>query len=50
MQRSTTRILTTFCGSLARPADLLAMMQAKERGQPYDHEAFAARVRRPWPR
>jgi 5-methyltetrahydropteroyltriglutamate--homocysteine methyltransferase len=45
MQRSTARILTTFCGSLARPADLLAMMQARERGQPYDHEAFATRVR-----
>jgi 5-methyltetrahydropteroyltriglutamate--homocysteine methyltransferase len=45
MQRSTARILTTFCGSLARPADLLAMMQAKERGQPYDQQAFAARVR-----
>jgi 5-methyltetrahydropteroyltriglutamate--homocysteine methyltransferase len=30
---------------LARPADLLDMMKAKEGGQPYDHEAFAARVR-----
>jgi 5-methyltetrahydropteroyltriglutamate--homocysteine methyltransferase len=45
MKRSTERMLTTFCGSLARPADLLAMMQAKESGQPYDHEAFAQRVR-----
>ncbi len=45
MRRSTERILTTFVGSLARPADLLALMQAKERGQPYDHEAFAQRVR-----
>ena len=45
MQRGTDRILTTHAGSLARPADLLAMVQAKEAGQPYDHTAFAARVR-----
>jgi 5-methyltetrahydropteroyltriglutamate--homocysteine methyltransferase len=30
---------------LARPADLLDMMKVKESGQPYDHEAFAVRVR-----
>src|SRR5262245_26812175 len=46
MKRSTERILTTFVGSLARPADLLEMMKAKESGQLYDHEAFPARVRR----
>jgi 5-methyltetrahydropteroyltriglutamate--homocysteine methyltransferase len=46
MQRSTDRILTTFAGSLARPADLLQMMQAKERGQSYDRAAYAQRVRR----
>jgi hypothetical protein len=45
MQRSTDRILTTHAGSLARPANLLAMVRAKEAGQPYDHAAFAARVR-----
>jgi 5-methyltetrahydropteroyltriglutamate--homocysteine methyltransferase len=45
MKRSTERILTTFCGSLARPTDLLQMMKAKENGQPYDHEVFATRVR-----
>jgi 5-methyltetrahydropteroyltriglutamate--homocysteine methyltransferase len=45
MKRSIERILTTFVGSLARPADLLEIMQAKERGQPYDQEALAARVR-----
>jgi len=45
MQRSTDRILTTHAGSLARPADLLAMVRAKEAGQPYDHKAFAVRVR-----
>jgi 5-methyltetrahydropteroyltriglutamate--homocysteine methyltransferase len=45
MKRSTERILTTFVGSLARPPDLLEVMKAKEGGQPYDHEALAARVR-----
>jgi 5-methyltetrahydropteroyltriglutamate--homocysteine methyltransferase len=45
MKRSTERILTTFTGSLARPADLLDMIRSKERGQPYDHQAFAQRVR-----
>ena len=45
MKRSTDRILTTFVGSLARPPDLLEMMHAKERGQPYDQEAYAGRVR-----
>jgi 5-methyltetrahydropteroyltriglutamate--homocysteine methyltransferase len=45
MQRSTDRILTTFAGSLARPPELLEMMQAKESGQPYDQEAYTARVR-----
>ena len=46
MKRSTERILTTFVGSLGRPADLLEMMRAKESDQLYDHEAFPARVRR----
>jgi 5-methyltetrahydropteroyltriglutamate--homocysteine methyltransferase len=45
MQQSTERILTTFVGSLARPADLISLMRAKEAGQPYDPEALAARVR-----
>ena len=45
MKHSTHRILTTHVGSLARPADLLEMVRIKEAGQPYDHEAFAARVR-----
>src|SRR5919108_3408262 len=45
MKRSTDRILTTFVGSLARPPDLLEMMHARERGQPYDREAYARRVR-----
>ena len=45
MKRSTERILTTHAGSLARPPDLLEMMRGKELNQPYDHEAFAERVR-----
>ncbi len=45
MQRSTNRILTTHCGSLARPSDLLDLMKAKVHGEPYDHDAYARRVR-----
>ncbi len=45
MQRSTNRILTTHCGSLPRPTDLLDLMKAKITGQPYDADAYAVRVR-----
>jgi 5-methyltetrahydropteroyltriglutamate--homocysteine methyltransferase len=45
VKRSTDRILTTHAGSLPRPADLLKLIQAKERGEPYDRTAYAARVR-----
>lgn len=45
MQRSAERILTTHCGSLARPADLLDLMKAKVRGEPYDHNAYDRRIR-----
>jgi len=45
MKRSTKRIFTTHAGSLARPPDLLEMMRVKESDQPYDHAAFAGRVR-----
>jgi len=45
MMRSTDRILTTHCGSLARPHDLLDMMKAKVDGRPYDADAYARRVR-----
>ncbi|MBI2358487.1 MAG: cobalamin-independent methionine synthase II family protein [Deltaproteobacteria bacterium] len=45
MKRSTQRILTTFVGSLARPVDLIEMLKAKESGQSYDRQAFAARTR-----
>ena len=46
MKRSTSRILTTHTGSLPRPGDLVALLNAKELGERYDTEAFAARVRR----
>jgi 5-methyltetrahydropteroyltriglutamate--homocysteine methyltransferase len=45
MQRSTHRILTTPVGSLARPDALIPLLHLKERGQPYDTEAFARLVR-----
>ncbi|HEY1775909.1 MAG TPA: cobalamin-independent methionine synthase II family protein [Solirubrobacteraceae bacterium] len=44
MKTSTERILTTHTGSIARPDDLVAVMRAKENGQPYDEAAFEARV------
>jgi hypothetical protein len=34
MKRSTDRILTTHCGSLARPKDLLDLMKAKINAEP----------------
>src|SRR5499426_1089695 len=46
MRRSTGRILTTHTGSLPRPADLVAMLNAKELDEAYDRSAFAARVKR----
>ena len=45
MKRSTDRILTTHVGSLPRPADLLAVVRAKEEGKPIDEKAHAARLR-----
>ncbi|MGH7846498.1 MAG: cobalamin-independent methionine synthase II family protein [Candidatus Binatia bacterium] len=45
MKRSTDRILTTHVGSLARPKDLLDIMDAKLHGKPYDIEAYVRRVR-----
>ena len=46
MQRSTSRILTTHTGSIPRQGDLVAMLNAKELGEPYDKAAFATRVKR----
>ena len=45
MKRSTDRILTTHTGSLARPNDLLDLMKAKVKGEPYDEKAYAERTR-----
>jgi 5-methyltetrahydropteroyltriglutamate--homocysteine methyltransferase len=45
MQRSMQRILTTHCGSLPRPDDLLDMLMAREQGRLPDMQAFHARVR-----
>ena len=44
MKISTDRILTTHVGSLPRPPDLLAMIEAREAGQEFDEAAFAARL------
>ncbi len=44
MKRSTDRILTTHCGSLPRPHDLLDLMKAKLSGERYDADAYASRV------
>src|SRR5712691_11814644 len=45
MQRSTGRILTTYVGSLSRPDALVPVLTAKERGQPWDREAYIRLVR-----
>jgi 5-methyltetrahydropteroyltriglutamate--homocysteine methyltransferase len=45
MQVSTTRILTTHCGSLPRPKELLDLIKARITGQPYDPAAYDASVR-----
>ena len=46
MQFSRQRILSTHTGSLPRPADLVAVLNAKELGESYDAGALADRVRR----
>ena len=46
MKRSTDRILTTHVGSLARPAELLEIMRAKESGRDYDASVFQSTVRK----
>ena len=45
MKRSSDRILTTHVGSLPRPPDVLAAVEAKEQGRPVDEKAHAARLR-----
>jgi hypothetical protein len=44
MKRSIDRILTTHCGSLARPKDLLDLMKAKLTGESYDQVQYANRI------
>jgi 5-methyltetrahydropteroyltriglutamate--homocysteine methyltransferase len=46
MKRSTERILTTHTGSLPRPSDLTATLEAMDAGTAPDPETFDARVRR----
>jgi 5-methyltetrahydropteroyltriglutamate--homocysteine methyltransferase len=45
MKRSTERILVTHAGSLARPAELMEMLVARNEGKPYDREALAEHTR-----
>src|SRR5215471_13298672 len=45
MKHSTQRLLTTHVGSLPRPADLLAMILAKEQGGTFDAGSYAAHVK-----
>jgi 5-methyltetrahydropteroyltriglutamate--homocysteine methyltransferase len=45
VKRSTQGILTTHCGSLPRPTDLLDMMKAKVGGELADDAAYARRIR-----
>lgn len=45
MQQSTHGILTTHCGSLPRPNDLLDMLIARDQGHLQDMSAFETRVR-----
>jgi 5-methyltetrahydropteroyltriglutamate--homocysteine methyltransferase len=46
MKRSADRILTTHTGSLPRPADLTATLEALDAGRAPDPAAFATRVQR----
>ena len=44
MQPSRDRILTTHVGSLPRPPDLLALLEARERGEAIDQQVSAPRL------
>jgi 5-methyltetrahydropteroyltriglutamate--homocysteine methyltransferase len=46
MKRSTDKIRTTHTGSLPRPSDVFATMQAIASGRPYDAEAYEASLTR----
>ncbi len=45
MSHGTSRILTTHVGSLIRPPELLALIEAKQDGTPVDDAVFADRLR-----
>jgi 5-methyltetrahydropteroyltriglutamate--homocysteine methyltransferase len=44
VQISSERILTTHTGSLPRPDDLLELLVARDRSEPYDQAAFDERL------
>ena len=46
MRHSTERMLTTHVGSLPRPQDVVDLLFAQDRGDPYDAAAFDATMRR----
>ncbi len=46
MQVSTNRIITTHCGSLPRPEEIVEPLRAKDGGEPFDRVQLAARVRK----
>jgi 5-methyltetrahydropteroyltriglutamate--homocysteine methyltransferase len=45
MKRSIERVLTTHVGSLARPDNLIPILRAKDRAQPYDRGDYSRLVR-----
>src|SRR5579871_4367392 len=45
MKLSTDRILTTHVGSLPRPQDVVDLLFAQDRGEPFDPAVFEATVR-----
>jgi 5-methyltetrahydropteroyltriglutamate--homocysteine methyltransferase len=46
MKLSTDRILTTHVGSLPRPQEVVDLLFAQDRGEPYDRAAFDATIER----
>lgn len=45
MKRSTERLLTTHCGSLPRPKEILDLMKARASGQSVDSSVYERTVR-----
>ena len=46
MKRSVERIITTHCGSLPRPLDLVGQLFARDNGAPYDTDELSAGVQK----